>query len=122
MTRIPLGKVAFTDAGSYDIGKEFRKFDFITTDDSCYLSLVENNKGNALTDTTKWKCIANGKQATEAAQKAIAAANLLTEEEQRGAKKTLTAAALTYVAATATALAQLLRLILIFGGRRRRND
>lgn len=79
MTRIPLGKVAFTDAGSYDTGKEFRKFDFITTDDSCYLSLVENNKGNALTDTTKWKCIANGKQATEAAQKAIAAANQLLE-------------------------------------------
>lgn len=75
MTKIPLGKVAFTDAGSYNTGTTYKRLDFATTDDSCYLSLQDNNKGHALSETAWWKCIANGKPATEAARKALAEAS-----------------------------------------------
>ena len=36
MTKIPLGKVAFTDAGSYNAGKTYKRFDFVDTEDSSY--------------------------------------------------------------------------------------
>lgn len=75
MTKILLGKVAFTDAGAYAAGTTFDRFDFITTDDSCYLSVKDNNVGHALTDTAWWKCIARGTQATEAAKTALQEAN-----------------------------------------------
>lgn len=75
MTKILLGKVAFTDAGSYASGTTFDRFDFITTDDSCYLSVKDENKGHALTDTAWWKCIARGTQATDAARVALQEAN-----------------------------------------------
>ena len=75
MTKILLGKVAFTDAGTYAAGTIYDRFDFIVTDDSCYLSVKEENKGHALTDTAWWKCIARGTQATEAAKTALAEAN-----------------------------------------------
>ena len=45
MTKIPLGKVAFTDAGSYNAGNTYKRFDFVDTEDSSYLSLQDNNKG-----------------------------------------------------------------------------
>lgn len=75
MTKIFLGKVAFTDAGAYASGTSYDRFDFITTDDSCYLSVKDENKGHALTDTAWWKCIARGTQATEAAKTALQEAN-----------------------------------------------
>ena len=43
------------------------------TDDSCYFSLKNDNTGHPVSDTDWWRCIANGKQATEAAKKALAA-------------------------------------------------
>lgn len=75
MTKILLGKVAFTDAGAYATVTDYERFDFITTDDSCYLSVKDNNVGHALTDTAWWKCIARGTQATEAAKIALQEAN-----------------------------------------------
>ena len=75
MTKIFLGKVAFTDASAYASGTSYDRFDFITTDDSCYLSVKDENKGHALTDTAWWKCIARGTQATEAAKTALQEAN-----------------------------------------------
>ena len=75
MTKIFLGRVAFTDAGAYASGTSYDRFDFITTDDSCYLSVKDENKGHALTDTAWWKCIARGTQATEAAKTALQEAN-----------------------------------------------
>lgn len=80
MTKIPLGKVAFTDAGSYNAELTYRRLDFVTTEDSCYLSLQENNKGHAVTDKAWWKCIARGTTATEAARKANEAALLAKEK------------------------------------------
>lgn len=80
MTKIPLGKVAFTDAGSYNAGKTYKRFDFIDTEDSSYLSLQDNNIGHAVTDTAWWKCLARGTKATEAAKKANEAAALANEK------------------------------------------
>ena len=65
MTKIPLGKIGFTDAGTvdkehpFDEQHPYRRFDFITDEDSCYLSLVDNNVGTYL-DPLRWRCIANG--------------------------------------------------------------
>ena len=80
MTKIPLGKVAFTDAGSYNAEKTYKRFDFIDTEDSSYLSLQNNNKGHAVTETAWWKCLARGTTATEAAKKASEAAALANEK------------------------------------------
>nr|DAT70001.1 MAG TPA: hypothetical protein [Caudoviricetes sp.] len=68
---INLGQVAFVDKDVYSSSVTYKRFNFIVTDDSCYLSLKDGNIGHALTDTSWWKCIANGKQATEAAKKAL---------------------------------------------------
>ena len=69
-----LGKVAFVDKGAYNAGARYDLFNFVTTEDSCYLSLKDGNTGHPVTDTDWWKCLANGKQATEAAKKALAEA------------------------------------------------
>lgn len=80
MTKIPLGKVAFTDAGPYNAGNTYKRFDFVDTEDSSYLSLQDNNKGHAVTETAWWKCLARGTKATEAAKKANDAAALANEK------------------------------------------
>lgn len=66
-----LGQVAFVDKGTYATGTTYKRFNFVVTDDSCYLSLKDNNTGHPVTDTAWWKCIANGKPATEAAREAL---------------------------------------------------
>lgn len=69
-----LGKVAFVDKGVYSSAATYSALDFVTTEDSCYLSLKGGNKGHAVTDTAWWKRIADGKPATKAAGKANASA------------------------------------------------
>lgn len=66
-----LGKVAFVDKGVYNAATRYDFFNFVTTEDSCYLSLKDSNTGHPVTDTAWWKCIANGKPATEAAREAL---------------------------------------------------
>lgn len=74
--RVLMGYVGFVEVpGGYQSAYNYRKLNYITTDDSCYLSKVNNNLGNPLTDTTKWLCIANGKPATAAAAQALQAYN-----------------------------------------------
>lgn len=75
MTKIPLGKIAFTDKGTYSNTVKYGRFDFIVTEDSCYLSVKDENSGHPVTDTEWWKCIARGTQATEAAKVALKEAN-----------------------------------------------
>lgn len=70
-----LGKVAFIDKETYSETATYNTFEFVVTEDSCYLSVKDGNKGHALTDTLYWKCIARGTQATEAAVKALEATN-----------------------------------------------
>jgi hypothetical protein len=64
----------FRYAGTLDTSASYSRFEYVTTDDSCYLSLYDDNSGANYLDTTRWVCIANGKQATLAAQKANEAA------------------------------------------------
>lgn len=75
MTKIPLGKIAFTDKGAYSNTVKYERFDFIVTEDSCYLSVKDENVGHSVTDTAWWRCLAKGTQATEAAKKALAEAS-----------------------------------------------
>ena len=75
MSQIVLGKVAFVDKGVYATASTYNTFDFVVTDDSCYLCVRDGNKNHPLTDTAWWKCIARGTQATEAAKTALAEAN-----------------------------------------------
>lgn len=72
---INLGQVAFVDKGAYSSTVAYKRFNFVVTEDSCYLSLKDANTGHAVTDTTWWKCLAKGSQATEAAKKALEAMN-----------------------------------------------
>lgn len=70
-----MGKVAFVDKGNYSDKTTYKRFNFVTTEDSCYLSLQNENIGKAVTDISWWKCLAKGSQATEAARKALEAMN-----------------------------------------------
>lgn len=58
MSQIILGKVAFVDKGVYATASTYNTFDFVVTDDSCYLCVKDGNKNHPLTDTAWWKCIA----------------------------------------------------------------
>lgn len=80
MTKIPLGKIAFTDKGTYSNTVKYGRFDFIVTEDSCYLSIKDDNVGHPVTDIAWWRCIANGKTATAAAKKALEEAGKASEE------------------------------------------
>lgn len=80
---INLGQVAFVDKGVYSSSVTYKRFNFIVTDDSCYLSLKDGNIGHAVTDSTWWKCLAKGSQATEAAKKALEATNKALEAVQK---------------------------------------
>lgn len=66
-----LGKVAFVDKGTYSASTTYNTFNFVVTEDSCYLCVKDANKGHDLTDTAWWKCLANGKPATEATKRAL---------------------------------------------------
>lgn len=78
--KLILGKVAFVDKGTYSAAITYNTFDFVVTEDSCYLCVKDGCKGIALTDTTWWKCIARGTQATAAAKNANDAANLANQK------------------------------------------
>ena len=57
--RIKLGKVAFTNAGTYSSSETYDYFDFVLgSDGSTYLSLKENNTNHELSDSTWWKILA----------------------------------------------------------------
>ena len=95
MTKIPLGKIAFTDKGTYSNTVKYGRFDFIVTEDSCYLSIKDDNVGHPVTDIAWWRCIANGKPSTEAAEKALGEATRASNaaDNTYGAAKSANAAA-----------------------------
>ena len=49
MSQIVLGKVAFVDKGVYATASTYNTFDFVVTDDSCYLCVKDGNKNHPLT-------------------------------------------------------------------------
>ena len=68
MAEFNLGQVAFFDKGLFSLSETYTKWDFVTTADSTYLYIGESPAiGKPVTDAAYWKCIADGKQATEAA-------------------------------------------------------
>lgn len=69
-----LGRVMPVDKGAYNEATNYDRLDMVHTADSTYVSLVDDNVGNPVTDTTKWQCYADGKPATAAAATATAAA------------------------------------------------
>lgn len=73
MNYLKLGKVAFQDAGVYDAERSYERYQFVTTEDSCFLSRKDGNVGHEVTDTEWWSCLANGQPATNAARGAKAA-------------------------------------------------
>lgn len=73
MIILPLGMVGLCDRGEYNGETPYQFLNFIVTEDSCYFSLKNENTGHPVSDKDWWRCIANGKQATEAAKKALAA-------------------------------------------------
>lgn len=74
--RVFMGYVGFAYVdGGYQTGYNYRRMQYITTEDSTYLSIADNNKGNPLTDKTKWRCLASGAAATAAAKQALEAYN-----------------------------------------------
>ena len=46
MSQIVLGKVAFVDKGVYATASTYNTFDFVVTDDSCYLCVKDGNKNH----------------------------------------------------------------------------
>lgn len=72
---IDLGAVGFVDKGTYNEKVKYNFFNFIVTEDSCYLSLKNDNTGHPVTDTAWWRCLARGTQATEAAADAMRETN-----------------------------------------------
>lgn len=78
-TETKIARVAFMDRGVYSAETEYSKWDFVTTEDSTYLYIGETSAtGKPVTDTAYWKCIADGKQATAAAELADTARTELT--------------------------------------------
>lgn len=73
-----LGRVMPVDKGPYNEATNYDRLDMVHTADSTYVSLVDDNVGNPVTDTTKWQCYADGKPATAAAAAAAAAAGSAT--------------------------------------------
>lgn len=81
MAEFNLGQVAFFDKGLFSLSETYTKWDFVTTTDSTYLCVSETPIiGKEVTNTTYWKCIADGKPATLAAT--LAAEKALYAKEQ----------------------------------------
>lgn len=97
MAEYNLGRVAFVDKGAYSAEETYSKWDFVTTVDSTYLFVSTTPQiGKPITDTTFWKCIADGKPATLAA----AAATLAKEAANNAATLANDKAGLAQSAAT----------------------
>lgn len=74
MAKIPLGQVSIIYKGAWDKTKTYSRNHAVSTSDSSYVSLKDNNTGHEVTDTEWWYPSALGTQATDAAEKATAAA------------------------------------------------
>lgn len=59
MATYRIGKIRFTADGIYSESTSYSMLATVTNGDltRVYVSLVDNNQGNSLTDTTKWKLI-----------------------------------------------------------------
>ena len=60
MPQTNLGRVAFKFQGDYSALTTYAKYDVVFDGESSYVSLIDANTGNLLTDATKWECLAKG--------------------------------------------------------------
>ena len=60
MAQINLGKVAFIHKGTYSPETQYNKFDIVTDGSSSYVSAVEMNTGNPLSEEIYWKLMSKG--------------------------------------------------------------
>lgn len=74
MAKTNLGKVGLTPKKAYSASITYERLDFVTTGDSSYVSLQDNNLGHPVTDGAWWQVLASGAASTEAATAALAAA------------------------------------------------
>jgi hypothetical protein len=65
-----LGACALTDEGAYDSSKKYSYGNAVTTEDSSYWSIQDDNQGHPVTDRDWWAPLALGTSATAAAKKA----------------------------------------------------
>lgn len=71
MTKIRIGKIRPTTEGVYNSATTYSLLATVTNAEKTkvYASLVENNQGNPLTDTTKWELLLDAQTAVDAATK-----------------------------------------------------
>ena len=71
MTKIRIGKIRPTTDGVYNSATTYSLLAMVTNAErtKVYASLVEDNQGNPLTDTTKWECILDAQTAVDNATK-----------------------------------------------------
>ena len=60
MSQINLGKVDFIHKWTYSPGTQYDKFDIVTDGSSSYVSAVEINTGNPLSEEIYWKLMSKG--------------------------------------------------------------
>lgn len=72
-TTIRIGKVRITTEGVYSESTKYSILALVTNEKKTkvYVSKVDNNEGNPLTDTTKWECIIDCETAVDEATKKI---------------------------------------------------
>ena len=76
MAKTNLGKVGLTPKKAYSASITYERLDFVTTGDSSYVSLQDNNLGHPVTDGAWWQVLASGAASTEAATAALDAADM----------------------------------------------
>ena len=74
MAKTNLGKVGLTPKKAYSASITYERLDFVTTGDSSYVSLQDNNLGHPVTDGAWWQVLASGAASTDAATAALDAA------------------------------------------------
>ena len=74
MAKTNLGKVGLTPKKAYSASITYERLDFVTTGDSSYVSLQDNNLGHPVTDGAWWQVLASGAASTEPATAALDAA------------------------------------------------
>lgn len=99
MATTNLGRVGLVNKGTYSASETYTKNDFVSDgNNSLYISLLDNNKGNALSESAWWFKFFDGTAANTAAQGATAAAQAamnaaaaaaLIEQQVEGADVTL---------------------------------
>jgi hypothetical protein len=74
-----LGACALTDEGTYDSSKKYDYGNVVTTEDSSYWSIQDDNQGHPVTDREWWAPLALGTSATAAAKAAKEATDATNE-------------------------------------------